>query len=291
MEWIIVGIVLLGIGYSVASVRQVNDPNFFIVRRLGDIVRTQTGFGFIWAIIEEAIEITAQTVLVKVAPEDVYTQDRVHVKPKFSFEAVVSSAMNAHESHLFLLAGKLEGIQLKAEALLREIVLKEIKKYKFLELFKPDDTLAEDQRAMNRLDRAVTREFSHRCRILYGIPIRNFNLEDIEPADKDMVQLLQDPERYRLEVQKQGERALAEAARGKADGEYHRNVMTGEAARETALEAVRTQALSQRAAAVKDVGPWNALAAAGVGMADSIGKAIEKRGSNSGGKKKKGGKS
>jgi len=298
MGWIIgLGLFIAVVAYVFGSLKQVNDPNFFAIRRFGDIVRTQTGLKFVWALIEQAEKVISRQILLEGAVEDIFTRDRIHVTPRYSLNLLIDSQMTPDNFRTYVQAMRVGGLEDKVRKQVKEIVLEEIRLRYFDELF---EVIANEEEGENRvkienrvdqldaLDRAITQRIRTMCRDQFGIPNIDFYLEDLEPEPR-MAQLLQDPRYITLETARERKRAQREAERGRADAAYHREVADVEIERLRKQERVKTDALKERAAALAGHDWGSAIGVSAIEFASSLGDAISgrlNRGKGGGDKKK-----
>ncbi len=270
-------------------------PRFLVIRKWGEFDRlAPSGFQWVWPLMEEGEEREEKINLVdNVKQPGIFTKDNIPVTVDCSFEwkfsatTAAGTITNATTAKLYLLAEQeagVDGVSKKLQQLLREVLLK---------VFRVHVSLNKKRgNIMSTLDAETTTAFTTEAMDKFGVTVVSFNLENYKFEDPTIEEGLQAPKKADLEAKaqaalrrKEQERKATEAARGEADGEYHRTVADGEAERLRKVEAVKTAALKARADALAGKEWQAAVGASGVEIARAIGEALGK-GSGKGGKKK-----
>ncbi|MBI5254384.1 hypothetical protein HY932_01225 [Candidatus Falkowbacteria bacterium] len=279
----ILGILFLGMAITSLGAKFPRFPRFLVIRKWGEFNRlAPSGFNWVWPGMEDAEEREEKVMLVdNIQQKSIFTSDNIPVTVDCSFEWKFASSTSSDTAKLYLLAEQeagADGVSKKLQQLLREVLLK---------VFRVHVSLNKKRgNIMSTLDEETTTAFTTEAMDKFGVTIVSFNLENYRFEDPSIEAGLQAPKKAQLEAKaqaaerkKEQERKATEAARGEADGEYHRTVAAGEAERLRQVEAVKTAALEARAKALEGKDWQAAVGASGVEIARAIGEALGKGGS------------
>lgn len=285
MEWLLIGgiifVALAGFGYCY---RQVNEPKFAIILRLGLVSRVKKGWFFILPFLHSIIEDTSEDRPPETVEETVYTKDQVHMKITGTviWKIDLSDMTHIVEKMRRFLSVKKQLVAL-IRTRLKDQYSNELKQYTYDELFEDnnEETIRKNLREYILKDGGETKTLLGQ----YGISITQFSIDDIEPNDPAVVAAAQEIKKRQLEVkvataaaeitQKNAvAEALAIETKAKAEASRRRQILEAEAAGAEAREQVRTKHYIERnKAGIHD------LANAAADFGTSLGAAIRGRGS------------
>lgn len=301
MGYFLLALLVGGIAYVVASVRQVDFPKFLIVRRFGEFCGIKpAGLRLLWGGIftgEEREQLIRQ--VDKVEHKNARTRDNVLVAQldcsfEWRFPADTQNVLDADAMKYLEVEriGGAEGVETKLINLLREVIVKKVLEHvsvqTLLEIDPATNKLRPDarKRLTDALDEAIMgnslnpESFCGKAYANFGVQITNFNLEalEFEKAVEDALRLPVDFE-LRAQAQSREQELLikereTEKKRGQREAEYLREIGKGEAARYRAIQKVKTAQLERRVNMLQGKDVSAAIGAAAIEVAEALAKDI-----------------